>query len=173
MILCVSKINVNKAWIQAKIHAEPASQKSFANQWCRMPTWHGEWRHREISYITFWIIFCVKNTKKCDNWGRGEIFIMFYEISFSTFLEYYSTMIHSKFHSILLKNFNGNGTETWLLAKNAKWRKRIWSVAISIIINNASITQNTGFMYINGFILETCHISMTSKIIFLHRNVNN
>ena len=50
MILCVSKINVNKAWIQAKIHAEPASQKSFANQWCRMPTWHGEWRHREISY---------------------------------------------------------------------------------------------------------------------------
>ena len=52
MILCVSKINVNKAWIQAKIHAEPASQKSFANQWCRMPTWHGEWRHREISYGT-------------------------------------------------------------------------------------------------------------------------
>ena len=46
----MSKINVNKAWIQAKIHAEPTSQKSFANQWCRMPTWHGVWRHRETSY---------------------------------------------------------------------------------------------------------------------------
>ena len=56
MILCVSKINVNKAWIQAKIHAEPASQKSFANQWCRMPTWHGEWRHREISYTNYWTV---------------------------------------------------------------------------------------------------------------------
>ena len=50
MILCVSKINVNKAWIQSKIHAEPACQTSFAKQWCRMPTWHGIWRHRETSY---------------------------------------------------------------------------------------------------------------------------
>ena len=56
MILCVSKINVNKAWIQAKIHAEPATQKSFANQWCRMPTWHGVWRHRETSYRAAMIV---------------------------------------------------------------------------------------------------------------------
>ena len=66
MILCVSKINVNKAWIQAKIHAEPASQKSFANQWCRMPTWHGEWRHREISYTDVGLFWDDTAVSRCD-----------------------------------------------------------------------------------------------------------
>ena len=40
----------------AKIHAKPASYKSFANQWCQMSTWHGVWRHRETSYR--WIVNC-------------------------------------------------------------------------------------------------------------------
>ena len=42
---------------------------------------------------------------------------MFLEISFCTFLEYYSIMIHSKFQSILPKNGQENATETWILAK--------------------------------------------------------
>ena len=40
-------------------------------------------------------------------------------------------------------------------------------------INNASITQKCVFVYINGFILETCPICMDSLIISLHGNVNN
>ena len=59
MILRVSKMTVNKAWIQSKIHAEPASQTSFANQWCRKPaSWHGVWRHHETysTYIMFLIV---------------------------------------------------------------------------------------------------------------------
>ena len=52
--------------------------------------------------------------------------IMFKEISLCTFLEYYSTMMDSKFHSILLKNGRENSTETGLLAKKyAKLVKRI------------------------------------------------
>ena len=42
---------------------------------------------------------------------------MFKEISFCTFLEYYSIMIRSKFHSILPKNGKEKGTETRLLAQ--------------------------------------------------------
>ena len=42
-----------------------------------------------------------------------------------------------------------------------------------IYTNNASITQNMRFLYINGFIFETCHIFMESLIIYLHRNVKN
>ena len=43
-----------------------------------------------------------------------------------------------------------------------------------IYINNACITQKMRFLYINGFILETCHnIYMESLIILLHGNVNN
>ena len=42
------------------------------------------------------------------------------------FLEYYSTMMGCKFHSILLKNGRENSTETGLLAKKyAKLVKRI------------------------------------------------
>ena len=49
---------------------------------------------------TFLIIFCVKNTKN----STFQILLnkkkirMFKEISFCTFLEYYSIMIHQKFH---------------------------------------------------------------------------
>ena len=42
-----------------------------------------------------------------------------------------------------------------------------------IYISNASITQKMRFLYINWFILETCHICMERLIIYLHRNVNN
>ena len=42
---------------------------------------------------------------------------MFKEISFCTFLEYYSITIRSKFHSILPTNGQENGTDTLLLAK--------------------------------------------------------
>ena len=33
--------------------------------------------------------------------------------------------------------------------------------------------EDMRFLYINGFILESCHICMGSLIICLHRNVNN
>ena len=36
-----------------KIHAKPASRKSFANQGFQATTWHGEWRHRESSYTSY------------------------------------------------------------------------------------------------------------------------
>ena len=42
-----------------------------------------------------------------------------------------------------------------------------------VYTNNASITQDMSFLYINGFILESCHICMESLIICLHRNVKN
>ena len=42
-----------------------------------------------------------------------------------------------------------------------------------IYTNNASIAQKMRFLYINGYILETCHICMESLIIYLRRNVNN
>ena len=86
------------------------------------------------------------------------------------FLEYYSMMMHSKFHSILPNNGQENGTETCLLAKkNAQWRKRI--KFCFICINNASITQNAFSVY-KWIILETCHICMESLTISLHGNVN-
>ena len=60
------------------------------------------------------IIVCVKNPKHLTfHIFLGEkIFIMFYEISFCSVLEYYSIMIHSKCQSILPKNGQENGTET-------------------------------------------------------------
>ena len=42
-----------------------------------------------------------------------------------------------------------------------------------IYTNNASITQKMRFLYINGFILETCLICMESLVIYLHRNGKN
>ena len=47
-----------------KIHAKPASHKSFANQWCQTSTWHGVWRHRETCTImtNVWN----KNGDKCN-----------------------------------------------------------------------------------------------------------
>ena len=54
-----------------------------------------------VLHNTFLIMFCVKNTKKFDKISEIR---MFKEISFCTFLEYYSIMVHSKFHSILPKN---------------------------------------------------------------------
>ena len=57
-----------------------------------------------LLHNTFLIIFCVKNTTKIRQ--KIQILLnkkirMFKEISFCTFLEYYSIGIHSKFHSIL------------------------------------------------------------------------
>ena len=42
-------------------------------------------------------------------------------------------------------------------------------------VGNASITQKTAFMYVNGFIFETFHIykSTVRWIISSHRNINN
>ena len=40
-----------------KIHVKPASRKSFANQGFQATTWHGEWRHRESSYINTSSVF--------------------------------------------------------------------------------------------------------------------
>ena len=43
-----------------------------------------------------------------------------------------------------------------------------------IFLDNASITQKMHFLYINVFILETCHVlCMANLIISLHRNINN
>ena len=42
-----------------------------------------------------------------------------------------------------------------------------------VYTNNASIPQEMRFLYINEFILESCHICMESLTICLHRNVNN
>ena len=81
-------------------------------------------------------------------------------------------MIHSKFQSILPKNGQENGTETWILAKKCIMEKTHLKFYY-IYINNASITQKMRFLYINWFILETCHICMERLIIYLHRNVNN
>ena len=69
---------------------------------------------------------------------------MFKEISFCTFLEYYSTMIHSKFHSILPKNGQENGTETRLLAQKCIMEKTHLKFCY-IYINNASITPKYAF----------------------------
>ena len=44
-------------------------------------------------------------------------------------------------------------------------------VTCLVYINNASITQKMRILYINGFILETCHICMESLIISLHGKV--
>ena len=69
----------------------------------------------------FLIIFLME--KHTQNSTKFQIllnktkFRMFKEISFCKFLEYYSIMINSKFHSILPKTGQENGTETWLLAK--------------------------------------------------------
>ena len=69
---------------------------------------------------------------------------MFKEISFCTFLEYYSIMIHSKFHSILPKNGQENGTETRLLAQKCIMEKTHLKFYY-IYINNASITPKYVF----------------------------
>ena len=63
----------------------------------------------------------------------------------------------------------------FLLKKNAQWSNHILNFCY-IYINNASITRNMCFLYIHGFLLETCHIiilCMESLIIYLHGNVNN
>ena len=60
-----------------------------------------------LLHNTFLSIVCVKNTKQIDkisDFMNKKKIRMFKEISFCTFLEYYSIMIHSKFHSILPKN---------------------------------------------------------------------
>ena len=95
---------------------------------------------------------------------------MFKEISFCTFLEYYSILIHSKFNSILPNNGQENGTKTWLLAKKKCIMEKTHLKLCFFYINNASVTQKMRFLYINGFILETCHRCMDSLII---GNVNN
>ena len=56
-----------------------------------------------LLHNTFLIIVRVKNSTKIRILLNKKI-RMFKEISFRTFLEYYSIMIHSKFHSILQKN---------------------------------------------------------------------
>ena len=81
-------------------------------------------------------------------------------------------MIHSKFQSILQKNGQENGTETWILAKKCIMEKTHLKFCY-IYINNESITQKMRFLYINWFILKTCHICIERLIIYLHRNVNN
>ena len=48
-----------------------------------------------------------------------------------------------------------------------------YRTSTNVYTNNASITQQVRFLYINGFILESCHICMESLIICLHRHVNN
>ena len=81
-------------------------------------------------------------------------------------------MIHTNFNQFcLLKNGQGNGTEAWILAKKCLMVKTHLKFCY-VYTNNASITQEMRFLYINGFILESCHICMESLIICLHRNVN-
>ena len=73
-----------------------------------------------LLHNTFLIISCVENTKRIQQNFRFcwiKKIRMFKEIFLCTFSEYYSIMMHSNFHSILPKNGQENGTETWLLAK--------------------------------------------------------
>ena len=101
---------------------------------------------------------------------------MFYEILLCTFLEYYSIMIHSKFHSILPKNGQENGTEMFMNV-GKKIRENAFEVLLYLIIyiSTMQVSHKRWVFYINGFIMETCHIilCMESLIIYLHRNVNN
>ena len=61
-------------------------------------------------------------------------------------------MIHSKFQSIVPTNGQENGTETWILAKKCIMEKMHLKFCY-VYTNNASITQDMRFLYINGFIL--------------------
>ena len=55
---------------------------------------------------------------------------MFKEMTLCRFLEYYSVMIHSKFHSILPKNGQENGTETRLLTQKCIMEKTHFEVLL-------------------------------------------
>ena len=72
---------------------------------------------------------------------------MFREMSLCTLLEYYLIMIHSKFHSILPKNGQENGTETRLLAEKCIMEKTHLKFCYVYInnINNAGITPKDAF----------------------------
>ena len=68
---------------------------------------------------------------------------MFKEISFCAFLEYYSIMIHSKFHSILPKN----GTDTRLLAKKMHNGENAFEVLAFLYKQCKHHTQNAFSVY--------------------------
>ena len=50
--------------------------------------------------------------------------------------------------------------------------KSVTELAGGHIIVSAASIENTHFIYINGFILEACHMSIASMIISVHGNVN-
>ncbi len=91
---------------------------------------------------------------------------MFKEISLRKFLDYYSIMIHSKFHSILPKNGQENGTETQHNGENAI------EVLLYLYKQCKHHTKKCVFcIEMDSFWKR--HTCMDSLIIFLHGNVNN
>ena len=60
------------------------------------------------------------------------------------FLEYFSILIHNKFHSILQKNGQENGNETTFSSKMHNG-ENAFEVLLYIYINNASITSKDAF----------------------------
>ena len=66
-------------------------------------------------------------------------------------------MIHIKFHSILQKKGQENGTETRLLAQKCIMEKTHLKFCYIYITMQAS-HQKMRFLYRNGFILETSYM---------------
>ena len=89
---------------------------------------------------------------------------MFKEISLCTFLEYYSIMIHSKFHSILPTNGQENGTETRLLAQ--KGTKYAYSIYIALKHCTSHKTSTACFSPAHEYTLsQILHIYGVSVVI--------
>ena len=125
--------------------------------------------------IKFLIIFGVKNIKKNDisdflGWKNIHNVLR-------NFLLYVFRILFNNDPQQISINSAKKWPRKWYRNMNFSLKKCIMEKThlkfCYIYINNASITQKMRFLYINWFILETCHICMERLFIYLHRNVNN